>query len=168
MAGRPQDPGLGRGPRPDRGAAARAPRGGPADAREFNERLDKAYAAKTVGDLDELLADLPGIDLYQLPHASLPRYQDAAGRSRRAAGSGPGGAGRAVLAGVAVRLGQWASLTLVTFLVWLGTGAGFPWFLWSPGPSASSCWPAGWAGRRTMASGGGPSRARFAIWARVA
>ena len=42
---------------------------------EFNERLDKVYAARTIGDLDELLADLPGIDLYRLPHASLPRYQ---------------------------------------------------------------------------------------------
>ena len=29
-------------------------------AEEFNERLDKAYAAKTLGELDELLADLPG------------------------------------------------------------------------------------------------------------
>ena len=38
-------------------------------ADEFNERLDKAYAAKTLGELDELLADLPGIDLYQLPDA---------------------------------------------------------------------------------------------------
>jgi len=41
-------------------------------AEEFNERLDKAYAAKTLGDLDQLLSDLPGIDLYraarQRPH----------------------------------------------------------------------------------------------------
>ena len=42
-------------------------------AEEFNERLEKAYAAKTLGDLDELLADLPGIDLYKLPDASLHR-----------------------------------------------------------------------------------------------
>src|SRR5260370_19481480 len=43
-------------------------------AEEFNERLDKAYAAKTVGELDELMADLPAMDLYRLPDASLPRY----------------------------------------------------------------------------------------------
>lgn len=42
-------------------------------AEEFHERLDKAYAAKTLGELDELLADLPGIDLYELPDAPLRR-----------------------------------------------------------------------------------------------
>ena len=40
-------------------------------AEEFNERLDKAYAAKTLGELDQLLSDLPGIDLYQLPDRSV-------------------------------------------------------------------------------------------------
>ncbi|HUY46815.1 MAG TPA: DUF1707 domain-containing protein [Streptosporangiaceae bacterium] len=40
---------------------------------EFNERLEKAYAAKTLGDLDELMVDLPAIDLYQLPDATLRR-----------------------------------------------------------------------------------------------
>src|SRR5262245_8830560 len=42
-------------------------------ADEFNERLDKAYAAKTLGELDQLLADLPAIDLYQLPDHSAER-----------------------------------------------------------------------------------------------
>jgi len=42
-------------------------------ADEFNERLDKAYAAKTLGELDQLLADLPAIDLYQLPDHSVER-----------------------------------------------------------------------------------------------
>ena len=42
-------------------------------AEEFNERLDKAYAAKTLGELDQLLSDLPGIDLYQLPDRSVER-----------------------------------------------------------------------------------------------
>ena len=50
-------------------------------ADEFQERLDKAYAAKTLGELDELLVDLPGIDLYKLPDASLDRG--------RRGGSGP-------------------------------------------------------------------------------
>jgi Domain of unknown function (DUF1707) len=40
-------------------------------AEEFNERLDQVYAAKTLGDLDELLSDLPAIDRYRLPDASL-------------------------------------------------------------------------------------------------
>jgi len=38
---------------------------------EFAERLDKVYTAKTVGELDELMTDLPAIDLYRLPDASL-------------------------------------------------------------------------------------------------
>jgi hypothetical protein len=40
---------------------------------EFSERLDQALTAKTIGDLDELFADLPSIDLYRLPDASLRR-----------------------------------------------------------------------------------------------
>ena len=43
------------------------------DAEEFSERLDKVYEAKTVAELDELTADLPAVDLYPLPTASLPR-----------------------------------------------------------------------------------------------
>jgi hypothetical protein len=42
-------------------------------AEEFHERLDLAYGARTLGQLDELLADLPGIDLYELPEAKLRR-----------------------------------------------------------------------------------------------
>jgi uncharacterized membrane protein len=40
-------------------------------AEEFNERLDAALNAKTLGEIDELLADLPLIDLYKLPHESM-------------------------------------------------------------------------------------------------
>ena len=83
-------------------------------AEEFNERLDKAYAAKTLGDLDELMSDLPAIDLYRLPDASLPPHyrrqipgagsvQEAAGRGGLATGTAgsprpgrpPGAAGSA-------------------------------------------------------------------------
>ena len=90
---------------------------------EFNERLDKAYAAKTLGDLDELMADLPAIDLYRLPDASLP--PTTAGQipghgfvSRRPA---PGGLahrhGRFSPAWPAA-WGSWFSVTLVCFVVW--------------------------------------------------
>ena len=37
------------------------------DPDEYAERLDKVYQAKTIGDLDELTADLPSIDRYPLP-----------------------------------------------------------------------------------------------------
>ena len=45
---------------------------------EFNERLDKAYAATTMGELDELLADLPHADRrrYQLPDAGINPHPD--------------------------------------------------------------------------------------------
>ncbi len=43
------------------------------DAEEFNERLDKVFEAKTLAELDELTEDLPPVDLYPLPSASLPR-----------------------------------------------------------------------------------------------
>jgi hypothetical protein len=36
---------------------------------EFDDRLEKAYAAKTLDELDPLTADLPGTDLDQLPEA---------------------------------------------------------------------------------------------------
>ena len=44
-------------------------------AEEFAERMDAALRARTLGELDELLADLPHIDLhrYVLPDDSLHR-----------------------------------------------------------------------------------------------
>ena len=41
---------------------------------EFDHRIDMTFTAKTMGDLDALLADLPAIDLYRLPDASLPPH----------------------------------------------------------------------------------------------
>ena len=45
---------------------------------EFGERLERTYAAQTYGDLDALIADLPGRDPYAgLPvPASTPNYAD--------------------------------------------------------------------------------------------
>jgi Domain of unknown function (DUF1707) len=40
---------------------------------EFQDRLEKAMEAATIGELDELMADLPTIDVYDLPDASLRR-----------------------------------------------------------------------------------------------
>lgn len=104
-------------------------------AEEFNERLDQAYAAKTLGDLDALLADLPGIDLYQLP--------DAWTRRRGSGSSGSPPLPWLMAPAVAARLspawraawGSWLSVSLVTFLIWLLTGhPGSLWFLWVAGP----------------------------------
>ena len=103
-------------------------------AEEFNERLDQAYAAKTLGDLDQLLADLPAIDLYKLPDESLDR--------RPRGGGVPGlpwllapGSGRRISPGWRAAWGSWATVSLIAFLAWLL--AGHPsnlWFLWVAGP----------------------------------
>jgi hypothetical protein len=106
---------------------------------EFNERLDQVYAAKTMGEIDELLADLPGIDLYRLPDATLPRYRaPAAGSGRvipslQAQGNVARAGGRfgAVWRGA---WGSWLAVSMLTFVIWLLSGAGYPWFLWVAGP----------------------------------
>jgi hypothetical protein len=101
-------------------------------AEEFNERLDQAYAAKTMGELDQLLADLPGIDLYKLPDHSVER--------RGHTGFGlpwllaPGRAGQISPAWRAA-WGSWATVSLIAFLAWLLSGhPGNLWFLWVAGP----------------------------------
>jgi hypothetical protein len=90
---------------------------------EFSERLDRAFAATTVGELDRLLADLPGIDLYRLPDAALTRYPRA----------GPARRGRRS-AGWRAAWGVWLTVSLVCFVVWLLAGAGYPWPLWVAAP----------------------------------
>ena len=103
-------------------------------ADEFNERLDKAYAAKTLGELDELLVDLPGIDLYQLPDASLPRKGRPPGGLPLPWMMAPGSVGRFSPAWRAA-WGTWLSVSMVAFLVWLLSGQpGSLWFLWVAGP----------------------------------
>src|SRR6201999_1782819 len=47
-------------------------------AEEFSERMDAALHARTLGELDELLADLPHVDRrhYQLPDAGINPRRD--------------------------------------------------------------------------------------------
>jgi Domain of unknown function (DUF1707) len=94
-------------------------------AEEFSERLDRAFAAKTVGEIDGLLKDLPGIDLYRLPDAALTRQS----RQRQPSRSGRGsGAWRAAW-------GVWFTVTSVCFVIWgLTSAPGYVWPLWVAGP----------------------------------
>jgi DUF1707 SHOCT-like domain len=127
---------------------------------EFNERLDKAYAAKTLGELDELMSDLPAIDLYRLPDASLPphyRRQIPGSGSLQAAAAGSGmarGHSRFSPAWQAA-WGGWFTVTLLCFVVWALSGAGYLWPLWVAAP-----WGAVMLGRWVSGHhpGGGPGR----------
>jgi uncharacterized protein DUF1707 len=83
---------------------------------EFQERLDEVYAATTLGELDRLMADLPGTDLTRLP-------------GRRAPGPVQVPAGRSVLAWQAAWR-FWLTISVVAFVIWLLGGAGGPWLLW--------------------------------------
>jgi hypothetical protein len=94
---------------------------------EFQERLNQAYAAKTFGELDGLMADLPGTDLGQLPDA---RPRQPAGNpplhEQRAPGpvQAPGGSRYVVLP-------LWLAITLGAFVILMISGAGGgAWFVW--------------------------------------
>ena len=84
---------------------------------EFQERLDKTYAATTLGELDRLMADLPGTDLSRLP-------------ARRAPGPVQVPSGGPVLAWRAAWR-FWLTVSVVAFAIWLLSGAsGGLWLLW--------------------------------------
>jgi Domain of unknown function (DUF1707) len=98
---------------------------------EFDERLDRAYAAKTLGELDEIMADLPATDLVQLPAASLDHPAAdpmlARRRSSRSIEAGRRGFSPAWRAA----WGSWLAISLFLFMIWLVSGAtGGPWFVW--------------------------------------
>jgi hypothetical protein len=99
-------------------------------AEEFDERLDKAYAAKTLGELDDLMTDLPGTDLGPLPGVSLHRV---AGSLPPQEGSGGPVVARRGGFSVAWRAawGSWLAISVLVFAIWLVSGAsGGLWFLW--------------------------------------
>jgi hypothetical protein len=98
-------------------------------AEEFNERMDKALEAKTLGELDELLADLPAIDLYRLPHESVRRRPPGTRRSLMP--NDPTGLTRFTPGTVA--MGAWAVATAALVAIWavaavVDGGTWFPWW----------------------------------------
>lgn len=98
---------------------------------EFDERLDGIYAARTLGELEDLMADLPGSDLAQLPVTAARRSAgDMPVPRQRAPGSIEAARGRFSPAWQAA-WGSWLAISLCAFVVWLLTGAsGGLWFLW--------------------------------------
>lgn len=103
---------------------------------EFDERLEAAYTAKTVGELERLTADLPAEDLHELP---VPAYQQGSQPARRqeALVDLPGGPWPWLW-------GSWAAVSALGCALWLllivlpAPFAGFPWeypwWLWVSGP----------------------------------
>ena len=102
-------------------------------AEEFNERMDAALNATTLGEIDDLLTDLPVIDLYRLPHESMqrpaglphtsimPRDQ---GRAAHPARIPPG----------TLAVGAWAVVAGTLIAIWavlavVGVGTWLPWWL---------------------------------------
>jgi len=101
-------------------------------AEEFHERLDKALTAKTLGEIDELMADLPAIDLYRLPDASLRRPPLHPGQALLPADSAAAPSPARFAPG-AVALGAWAVVTSALVAIWavaavVGGGTWYPWW----------------------------------------
>lgn len=113
------------------------------DPDEFAERLDRAMTARTIGELDELTADLPAIDLYPLPTASLPRNRRVntslpAASALGQAGIGGTGQGNLriwrgslrVSPGWVAAWGSWSTVMLVCLVLWAVGGSAWP-LLWA-------------------------------------
>jgi uncharacterized protein DUF1707 len=101
-------------------------------AEEFHERMDQALEAKTLGELDELMTDLPAIDLYQLPDASLRRGPTRPGQSLLPGDLGGHGHPAKFTPGT-VAMGAWAVVTSAMVAIWavaavVGGGTWFPWW----------------------------------------
>jgi hypothetical protein len=76
---------------------------------EFDERLERCYAAQTYGDLDQLVEDLPGPN----PYADLP-VPVTADYARPAGASVIPDEGRGAWA-------AWASVSVICWAIWLAT-----------------------------------------------
>jgi hypothetical protein len=101
-------------------------------AEEFGDRLDTALEAKTRGELDELMADLPAIDLYQLPDASLRRIPPHHRQSLLPA-EGGGSPHPVRFTPGTVAMGAWAVVSSALVAIWavaavVGGGTWFPWW----------------------------------------
>ncbi|MBY8874049.1 DUF1707 domain-containing protein [Micromonospora sp. PLK6-60] len=121
------------------------------DLHEYDERLQRAYGAKTYGELDALLADLPGAIPAALPAprpadapVTAPPPPGASDLSGMPAGTGdpagerpvdPGRVRRQWLAEVWL---PWLRVAAILTAIWLvsgvGGGFGYYWPLWVLGP----------------------------------
>jgi hypothetical protein len=101
---------------------------------EYDERLRDAYAAKTYGDLDRVLADLPGV----VPASHSQVVPIAPVAAQTAPDLRPGGPVPKWLAGV---WSAWLIAVSVNVVIWLAIsvtddqrGLLYPWPVWVAGP----------------------------------
>ena len=111
---------------------------------EYDERLQQAYAARTYGELDRVMADLPPVAPAQQSRlAPVPPGQVPA----QAAAHGPG----RVPGWLIATWGSWFTTSLICTVIWLATGTGGSfWPIWVIGP-----WGAVLLGRTVMGLAGG-------------
>jgi len=113
-------------------------------AEEFHDRMERAMDAKTMGELDELMADLPAIDLYQLPDASLRRQSPRMAQGQSLLPHEAGSGEVEGLSPATTALVAWA--TVATALVAIGLitavliGAVVPWWAFAAVPAAAVAW----------------------------
>ncbi|GAA4234249.1 DUF1707 domain-containing protein [Actinomadura meridiana] len=98
---------------------------------ELQERLETVYAAKTLGQLQEVTADLPEEDLYQLP-VPATQAKSTASPARRPSGGLDVQRMRAMW-------GAWGVVSAINLAIWLvllvqGSGDVYPWWIWVAGP----------------------------------
>jgi hypothetical protein len=98
-------------------------------AEEFQERMDQAMEARTLGQLDALMTDLPAIDLNRLPGESVARGRPGPQTPMWPAGAGgpaarrPGPGAPAVVAVAGVIVAAYLVFGLVAGIWWI------PWWL---------------------------------------
>jgi hypothetical protein len=96
---------------------------------EYDDRLRDTYAARTYGDLDQLLADLPGADHAQLTPS--PPWAPAVGHHPAAAASQ---AGRGFPRWIIATWSSWLTVSIIVNAIWFATvvSGGHPayWPIW--------------------------------------
>jgi hypothetical protein len=95
------------------GALHRHAQAGRLDPAELDERVESALNAKTFGDLQVLLRDLPD-------ESRSPQAQAVAAR-------------RVAVTKLREHVGAWMTVTVITVAIWAATGADYFWPLWPIG-----------------------------------
>jgi hypothetical protein len=95
---------------------------------EYDDRLKQAYAARTYGELDGLLHDLPTV-------APAEKARLATTASPTLPATGPPFDRQRIPVWLQATWGSWLTTSLVCFVIYLITSpGGYPWPLWVAGP----------------------------------